>query len=435
LALIVTLSSSFFVFREISYRLDRQHFGQVYDRLDEFQLEASRQAFESQGTEGLSKYLNGLDRLASSRHYLLRADGTDIVSGVSRASLLPPTPSSHWRVLRNGRSIAAQRSVDGQYWFAADGPSNRLQLWPYLPYYFLVIGATGILCWLASIRIVSPIRRITTTMAHFGNGELSVRVKTGRHDEIGQLGVSFNQMAERLQRKIMSERRLLADISHELRSPLARLKFAVRLARTSNDTGVALDRISADIDRIAALVSDLVETVVVEEESDTQRAISVSYGEVLSEVIRDCSLEAQARDCIITSNHWPSGELTGNRELLRRAVENVIRNGIRYSPKQSSVDVFATEDPDGLDITIRDYGPGVPENTLTRIFDPFFRVEKARDSLGGGSGLGLSIAKRAIQIHNGTITAENANPGLRIRIKIPIRRLAFEPDPISAESA
>ncbi|HXC97673.1 MAG TPA: ATP-binding protein [Edaphobacter sp.] len=426
LAMIATLSLSFLVFREISYRLERRHFGQVYDRLDEFQLQASRRIFESEGTGALSKYLSGLDRLAASRHYLLKSDGTDIVSGTSRTSLLPPAPSSHWRVLNNGRSIAAQRSADGQYWFAADGPGNRLQLWPYLPYYFLVIGATGILCWLASIRIVSPIRRITTTMANFGSGDLSVRVRSDRPDEIGQLGTSFNEMAESLQRKIVSERRLLADISHELRSPLARLKFAVRLARTSTDTEVALDRIASDIDRIAGLVSDLVETVVVEGEADTQRATTICYGEVLGEVIRDCSLEAQARDCNIASNDWPSGELIGNRELLRRAVENVIRNGIRYSPKRSSVDVFATENPDGLDITVRDYGPGVPENALTRIFDPFFRVETARDALGGGSGLGLSIAKRAIQMHNGTITAENANPGLRVHIKIPIAREATQ---------
>src|SRR5579862_6461400 len=198
LAMIATLSLSFLVFREISYRLERQHFGQVYDRLDGFQLQASRRIFESEGTEALSKYLSGLDRLASSRHYLLRSDGTDIVSGISRTSLLPLAPSSHWRILRNGRSIAAQRSGDGQYWFAAEGPANRLQLWPYLPYYFLVIGATGILSWLASISIVSPIRRITTTMANFGSGNLSVRVKSDRHDEIGQLGTSFNEMAERL---------------------------------------------------------------------------------------------------------------------------------------------------------------------------------------------------------------------------------------------
>jgi signal transduction histidine kinase len=420
LAMIATLSLSFVVFREISYRLERARIAQVYDRLDEFQLQASRRIFESEGAEGLSKYLGGLDQLATSRHYLLNENGTDILSGTSKATLLPPSPSLHWRVVMNGRSIAAQRSGDGRYWFAAEGPSNRLKLWPYLPYYFLVIGATGILCWLASTAIVSPIRRITTSMAHFGSGELSVRVKANRQDEIGQLGISFNQMAERLQHTITNERRLLSDISHELRSPLARLKFAVRLARTSTDPDVALDRIESDVDRITALVSDLVETVVVEGEANAQGATAICYGEVLSEVIRDCSLEAQARDCRIASNEWPTGELRGNRELLRRAIENVIRNGIRYSPKRSSIDVFAAEDPEGLDLTIRDYGPGVPESALAKIFDPFFRVEKARDDLGGGAGLGLSIAKRAVQMHKGTITAENANPGLRVRIRIPI---------------
>jgi signal transduction histidine kinase len=115
-----------------------------------------------------------------------------------------------------------------------------------------------------------------------------------------------------------------------------------------------------------------------------------------------------------------SGEILGNHELLRRAIENVMRNGIRYSPEQSSIDVSLTDDSDTASIAIRDYGPGVPENTLTRIFDPFFRVEEARNALGGGSGLGLSIAKRAVQVHHGTITAENASPGLRVHIRIPL---------------
>jgi len=97
-----------------------------------------------------------------------------------------------------------------------------------------------------------------------------------------------------------------------------------------------------------------------------------------------------------------------------------MRNGIRYSPEQSTMDVFLVGDSDAAEIAIRDYGPGVPEDTLTRIFDPFFRVEEARDALGGGSGLGLSIAKRAVQLHHGTITAENALPGLRVRIRIPL---------------
>ena len=110
----------------------------------------------------------------------------------------------------------------------------------------------------------------------------------------------------------------------------------------------------------------------------------------------------------------------GNRELLRRAMENVLRNAIRYSPENSTIDVSIAEDSRAATIAVRDYGTGVPEDALERIFDPFFRVDEARDAMSGGSGLGLSIAKQAVQVHRGTITAENALPGLRVKISIPL---------------
>jgi signal transduction histidine kinase len=232
-------------------------------------------------------------------------------------------------------------------------------------------------------------------------------------------------MAERLQRMIVSERRLLADISHELRSPLARLKFAVKLARTSTDSDAALDRIDRDVDRIASLVAGIVEITLVEGDPEVQGAEIVRIGDVVDEVIHDSTLEAEVRGCRIALCGSSTGEIVGNRELLRRALENVMRNAIRYSPEQSTVDVSLVEDSDAANIAVRDYGPGVPEGTLTRIFDPFFRVEEARDALGGGSGLGLSIAKRAVHVHHGTITAENASPGLRVQISVPLFKTAM----------
>jgi signal transduction histidine kinase len=227
-------------------------------------------------------------------------------------------------------------------------------------------------------------------------------------------------MAERLQRLIVSERRLLGDISHELRSPLARLKFAVRLARTSPDSSAALDRIERDVDRITSLVADIVEITFIEGDPAVQGTEVVRAGDIVDEVISDCAVEAEIRGCVLAVNGRLAGEVLGNRELLRRAVENVLRNGIRYSPEQSTIDVSITEDGCAANIAVRDYGPGVPEDALTRIFDPFFRVEEARDASGGGSGLGLSIAKRAMQVHHGSITAENASPGLLVRIAIPL---------------
>lgn len=116
------------------------------------------------------------------------------------------------------------------------------------------------------------------------------------------------------------------------------------------------------------------------------------------------------------------GSVPGNPELLRRALENVLRNGVRYSPEKSPIELNISENTNNAAITIRDYGPGVPEESLARIFDPFFRVEEARNTNGGGSGLGLSIAKRAVCVHRGTICAENATPGLRVTISIPLTR-------------
>jgi signal transduction histidine kinase len=290
----------------------------------------------------------------------------------------------------------------------------------FLPYYFLVIGATGLLCWLAFVGVVSPIRRIASTIALFGQGDLSARVETMREDEVGQLGRSFNQMAERLERLIVSERRLLSDISHELRSPLARLKFAVKLAGTSPDPRSALDRIDRDVDRVASLVSDIVEITFVEGDPALQGAETVRIAEILGEVMHDCTMEAGLRGCRLTVQGRSAGEVLGNRELLRRAVENVVRNAIRYSPQKSAVQILVHENEQDALIAVRDYGPGVPEDALNRIFDPFFRVEEARNSNGGGSGLGLSIAKRAMLLHHGSIAAHNASPGLRVEITIPL---------------
>lgn len=421
LAMVTTLSLSFLGFRAIAGNMEKQAFEPTFDRTDELQLEGARGALASGGTKALKGYLSYLDRIfGGSTHYLLDAHGKDLVSGENRAELLPAPPLTKWRIKAHGDWIISHQSPDGLYWFAAVGPLEWPHIWAFLPYYFLLIAATGVLCWLASIGVVSPIRRIAASIALFGQGNLSVRVHTARQDEIGQLGRSFNQMAERLQRLIVSERRLLGDISHELRSPLARLKFAVKLARTSADSNAALDRIERDVDRITSLVSDIVEITFVEGDPAVQGTAMVRIGEILSEVIHDCQMEAEIRGCRIAVNGRIDGEVLGNRELLRRAIENVVRNAIRYTPEHSNIDISVTEDSLAATIAVRDYGPGVPEDALTRIFDPFFRVEEARNANGGGSGLGLSIAKRAVLVHHGAISAENASPGLRVQITIPL---------------
>ena len=419
-AIVSILALSFLVFHQISDRMQRATIDPTFDRADELELESARDVYESEGPEGLREYLKTLDRIFRGSHFLLDVRGVDVITHQDRSALLPAPPANKSRSGRNGDWHITHRSEDGLYWFVAISPVDRPQLLTFLPYYFLVAGAIGLLCWLGAVGIVSPIRRTASTISRFGQGDLAARVETRREDEIGQLGRSFNEMAERLERLIVSERRLLSDISHELRSPLARLKFAVKLARTSADTGAALDRIERDIDRMASLVSDVVEITIVEGDPALQGTGNVHISEILGEVVQDCAVEAGIRGCHLQVEGRIHGEVLGNRELLRRAVENVVRNAIRYAPQQSTIYIALEEGRQDAVIAVRDYGPGVPEEDLKRIFDPFFRVEEARNANGGGSGLGLSIAKRAVQLHHGTISAHNALPGLRVEIRVPL---------------
>lgn len=420
LVTVTVLFLSFLAFRAIGLRIQRITILPTFDRMDELQLDSARSAYENGGPKALADYLDHVNHVFLGSHYLLDGQGVDLLSGESHTDLLPPPPADRSRLNSGGRWILTRRSADGRFWFAAVGQISPTPLETFLPYYFVVLGATVALVWLASVGVIRPIQKFATTIASFGRGDLSVRMKTRRPDEIGQLGRSFNEMAERLERLIVSERRLLGDISHELRSPLARLKFAVKLARTSEDSQAALDRIERDVDRISSLVADIVEITAVEGDPALRSTEEVNAAEVIHEVVRDCAVEAEMRACHLCILGDSAVQVIGSRELLRRAVENVVRNAIRYSPEGAPIEIALSHDTQNVSIGVRDRGPGVPNETLTRIFDPFFRVEEARNKTGGGSGLGLSIAKRAIQAHHGQIKAENAHPGLRVRLTIPV---------------
>ncbi len=367
LVMLGILSLSFLAFRSISGRMEKAYFDPVFDDMEQLQIESARAALNQGGPSAVSAYMQRLDQLFGGSHYLLDGRGTDVVSGKNREKLLPKLPAT----------------------------KSRIQLQDHI----------------------------------FGRGELTARVMTRRQDEIGQLARSFNQMADRLERLITSERRLLEDISHELRSPLSRLKLATKLARTSPDQQSALDRIERNVDRMASLMSDIVEITRMEGDPSPLNMGVLNLDSLVEAIVEDCLIEAEMHGCRLAVSGCTTTQIEGNRELLRRAIENVVRNAIRYSPPQSVIDVIVNEESSMTRIEIRDRGPGVPEEYLTSIFEPFFRIEEARDTTRGGTGLGLSIAKRAIQLHYGSINAENANPGLRVAMSIPITAKSAKPSP------
>jgi len=211
----------------------------------------------------------------------------------------------------------------------------------------------------------------------------------------------------------------LQDISHELRSPLARLSFAAELTRTAEDRDAAAARMKREIERLTSLVGALVEVTRVEGDPSSRRLEDVDLRRLVADVLDAGRVEADARACRLDFEDGGPLTVRGDRELLRRAVDNVLRNAIRYAPEGSGIEVRLASADGKASLTVRDYGPGVPMEMLDKIFQPFFRADGSRDSQTGGVGLGLAIARRAIAAHHGSIAAENAGPGLRVRMELP----------------
>jgi two-component system, OmpR family, sensor histidine kinase CpxA len=287
-----------------------------------------------------------------------------------------------------------------------------------------IVGAVALMAWLLHRHIAAPLRRLSGAVERFGRGDLAARSGLARGDEIGQLSRAFDEMAERIDGLMTSERRLLQDVSHELRTPLARLRFAVEVARTDPDRETALDRIRKECDRLALLTDELLRFSASEGEAQVLQAVDA--GTLLREIAGDCALEAEAKGVGIAVRVEALGEVLAARELLRRAVENVVRNAIRFSPEGSEVEIAGEHGAEAITITVRDHGPGVPAGEEEKIFRPLYRVEEDRGRDTGGAGLGLAIARRAIERHHGTITAENAHPGLRVRITLPAQTAAAD---------
>jgi signal transduction histidine kinase len=421
IAMVSTASLALLGFVMLSDHVEARYLEPVLEAMDQLELESARDAMQADGPSAAARYLSRLDRLFGTTHYLLDGSGRDVVSGGDMASVLPRSPAVQSRGFVHGRFIVAHRSPDGSYWLLSVGPQQGFR-WTFLPYYLIALAVAAALCIMASVGVVAPVRRLTKVMERFGAGDLSARSGWRRADEIGRLGRSFDRMADRLARLLASERRLLEDVSHELRSPLARLTMAVKLARTSPDPAAALDRVERYVDRLTALTAEIVEMVRIEGDPQAQRWEAVDLTGLLGELVADCRAEAEPRACEFRVMARSLGSVSCDRELIRRAFENVLRNAVRFSPEGAPIDVELQEVSHWVTLTVRDRGPGVPDAALERIFEPFFRVEDARESDRGGIGLGLSIARRAVVLHGGRITARNAGPGLMVEIRLPRSR-------------
>ena len=294
----------------------------------------------------------------------------------------------------------------------------------------LVLAAvvSGLVCLALARYLTAPIGRLRRATEAYASGQLSERVAPslgGRKDEIADFARAFDQMAQHLQELMASQRQLLSDVSHELRSPLARLQVALGLARQRAEGRAApeFDRIELEAERLNDLIGQLLSLARIEAGVAATQREPVDLSELLATVAADADFEARSRNRAVTVVRSVAAVIPGHATLLRSAIENIVRNALRHTAEGSAVTLSLEREAgrDGwLALSIRDHGPGVPEKFLPHLFEPFVRVDDARDRSSGGYGLGLAIAKRAIGVHGGTITAANEpDGGLHVRIRLP----------------
>ncbi len=287
----------------------------------------------------------------------------------------------------------------------------------------IALVVSTVICFFLTRHLVGPIDRLRQATREMAAGDLSVRMlprMKGRQDDLTLLAADFDTMAERVQSLLEAKERLLRDVSHELRSPLTRLQLALSLARREDGgTERQLTRIACEADRLEQLIARTLKLVRLERPASDFQAVPVDVGTLLETIVQDVAIEAEARNCTVSIRTDAGLEVGGDPELLRSAFENVIRNAVRYGPSGSEV-VVTAESRERIEVTVRDHGPGVPEKDLKLIFEPFYRVDAARDRAGGGEGLGLAIAARAIAVHGGSIEARNApGGGLEVAMRLP----------------
>lgn len=409
-------------------------------RQDQLAHEASA-VLAASGIPGLRDWLaRESARVAPDRLFVLDHQGADLLgrrvpdflrARFGRASLAgrPPEPPSETRDVRwlsqlvtsNNETYALSllRMRRGPFGVMSSTETPIIAV-------IITLLVSTVVCFLLARYLSDPIRHLRAATRSIADGDLGVRVSSlmgSRRDELAMLALDFDVMAERLRGLLESHRELLRDVSHELRSPLARLQIALGLARRPEaNLEQEFDRIERETGRLDELIGEILSLSRLDDPARTVVAEPVNLAELLETLLENARLEADARSIELKLEPSPVLIVDGDRELIDRAIENVLRNAVRFSPDGAVVEVTVEQRSRQAVVRIRDHGPGVPAESLERIFEPFFCVAKARDRDSGGYGIGLAITARVAALHGGSVCARNdARGGLSVEICLPLR--------------
>ena len=397
------------------------------------------ETLEHNGPAAASAYLAQLEHDSYLRACLFDLSGNVIAGGNcesfrSMTAKVTNSNNSNFSVKFGLARVAlVMKGNRGQnYIFATELPAgpraavgiNRMA---FLLQWGVALLVSGFVCYLLTQYLTAPILRLRRAAQQIAAGDLSTRASATiapRRDELGDLVSDFDAMAARIEALISRQRQLISDVSHELRSPLARLNVALDLARQRKGNDPAFDQAEQDTALLNEMIGRLLTIAKLDVSAQQLPMTEVDLAELVSQVVRNANFELQSTEDRVQLTTKGKFSVTGNPELLHSAIENVVRNAIHYTNSGTQVEVRLDSDEQpgrsSVRIQIRDHGPGLPESELINIFRPFYRVAEARDRQSGGAGLGLAIADRVVRSHGGTILARNAAPhGLLVEILLP----------------
>ncbi|GAB2934906.1 hypothetical protein GCM10027181_37850 [Rheinheimera gaetbuli] len=295
----------------------------------------------------------------------------------------------------------------------------------------VLLAASILFSWVLARHIVAPVRQLKQALAGLAADNWRTQLGSGlttRQDEFGSLSRNFNQMAGQAAEAIASQRRLLNDVSHELRSPLARMQILTGLAAQSPSySGMAMEKIEQEASKLDALVTEILTFSRLESGAVSAEHIDINLAELVASVCDDARLEADSSNKSLWLHLENVPLIKGDPSLLYSAIENVIRNAVKYTPPYSEVSVYLRQHQQQLSLQVLDQGPGVAPQHLSKLFTPFFRAQSSHN----GIGLGLSIAKRATEACNGSIAVANIMTnneiiGFSVEICLPINSYSVQ---------
>jgi two-component system, OmpR family, sensor histidine kinase CpxA len=418
----------------------RQQAESAWDAEQAQVLNGAVQAYETGGQAALARYLDQVRQSEHVRAYLLNENdeelsGRRLPEWAKDGERWRPHPTRGgflgWMMAARPQRQSIASTSGHRYTLVVLPPPHGLFGDPGIHGLgtFIAILSSGLVCYLLARYLTSPVVRLRAATQKLAAGDLTARAGVpppGRHDELAELVRDFDTMADRLEKSVNAQARLMNDISHELRSPLARLNVALGLSRQRSgpEAQSSLERIELEANRLNELIGRLLTIARLESGDQALQKVPTRLQELIREIAQDAEFEAQSRKCHVNITKVDDCMVMGDPSLLRSAIENVVRNAIQYTREGTDVQIHlecrqGTTGTEAI-IKISDSGPGVPDEALDKLFRPFYRIDDARGRQTGGVGLGLAITERAVRLHGGTIKASNRSEGgLIIEIRLP----------------